>query len=600
MDLLPKVFRTEGNIAEFDPSKIFESVLKETGMSESDTKHITELVVRRIISSGIKFLSGPHIREIVCSILSEQHFENERKLYTRIGMPLMDYEEILEKGPSDKTYQSINPEKIQHWAANQIAEEYAHLRILNNEESKAHLAGDIHINGLSYFVLRPFSQIWDPRIILAHGLPPIKNLSKYFKHRPAKNLNSALYQLNKWLEMIKDEFYGNQGFHFINTFLAPYLNEISEKEIIKEFQSFIFESNLLPLTIGREVPSISILTSLNIFKDLLDVPAIVPGGNIKNTYGNYHNQCNHFFKAILLGFKEIILKFPYLSLPKHYILLNSDLLNLIENIFPNFWDEIELIGSSYFLNLHPNSYRFKILEYAFKENYHNYGILQNISLNLPRYAFTAKDEDKFLEILNSKLNLCSNILLKKYEIIKKRIDSKHLPLCSTIIDGEPLYKLQNQGLSVSLVGLNETIKYLTNYDLHENIEGIEFGKKILTEINQVSSELSEKHSKIFLLSENLSEKPINRFTQLDSKLFPKEVGLVSNNRNYTNSAHFRIDADIDLLDKLKIQEIFHNIIHEGARTIISLKELKSSELNIKELLTKISKESKLSNLKFYA
>ena len=98
MNLFPKVFRTEGDLAEFDSSKILESIIKETGMSESDANNITELVVRRIISSGIKFLSGPHIREIVCSILSEQHFENERKLYTRIGMPLMDYEKILENG----------------------------------------------------------------------------------------------------------------------------------------------------------------------------------------------------------------------------------------------------------------------------------------------------------------------------------------------------------------------------------------------------------------------------------------------------------------------------------------------------------------------
>ncbi|MFX1316078.1 MAG: ATP cone domain-containing protein, partial [Promethearchaeota archaeon] len=89
MDLLPKVFRTEGDMVEFDPSKILNSIIKETGIDDEDARHITELVVRRIISSGIKFLSGPHIREIVCSMLSENQFEQERKLYTRIGMPLM-------------------------------------------------------------------------------------------------------------------------------------------------------------------------------------------------------------------------------------------------------------------------------------------------------------------------------------------------------------------------------------------------------------------------------------------------------------------------------------------------------------------------------
>ena len=97
-NLLPKVFRTEGDVVEFDPSKIEQSIIKETGLDKKATDMITEIVVRRIISSGIKFLSGPHIREIVCSVLSEQHFEDQRKLYTRIGMPLMDYEAILEYG----------------------------------------------------------------------------------------------------------------------------------------------------------------------------------------------------------------------------------------------------------------------------------------------------------------------------------------------------------------------------------------------------------------------------------------------------------------------------------------------------------------------
>jgi len=598
MDLLPKVFRTEGNIAEFDPTKIYESILKETGMNDKDARHITELVVRRIISIGIKFLSGPHIREIVCSILSEQHFEDERKLYTRIGMPLMDYEKILIKGPSDKPHEWINPEKIHHWSANQIAEEYAHLRVLETEESRAHLAGDIHINGLNYFVLRPFSQIWDPRLILEHGLPPTKNLKEYYKYSPAKNLYSALYQLNKWLELMQNEFYGNQGYIFIDTFLSPYLSDLSEMEMIKEIRSFIYENNLLALTIGREIPPISIFSSISILEGLLNAPAINPGGRMKNTYENYQNQSIQFFKALLFAFRKISQKDPNLSIPKNYVMIDSKFMNLIESIFPKFLEEKKLIGSFYFSTNNPNSYRFKHLEYLLKSKYHNYGILQNISLNLPRYAFITKDEDRFLELLKSKLLLCSNVLLKKYDIIKKRIDSKHLPFCGLTVAGGPIFKLENQGLSVSLVGLNEAIKYITNYDIHENLEAIAFSKKILTEINQLFLELSKKHNKTFILSENLSEKAINRFTQLDLRSFPNEVKFVSNNRSYTNSVHFYENADINLMDRVKIQEDFHKYIHEGAITFISLEDFKRTSLNIKDLLSKISKESKISNLKF--
>ncbi|MFX1499299.1 MAG: hypothetical protein ACFFBH_17415, partial [Promethearchaeota archaeon] len=63
--LMPKVFRTEGDVVAFDPTKIELSLVKETGLNQITAGKITELTVRRIISSGIKFLSGPHIREIV-------------------------------------------------------------------------------------------------------------------------------------------------------------------------------------------------------------------------------------------------------------------------------------------------------------------------------------------------------------------------------------------------------------------------------------------------------------------------------------------------------------------------------------------------------
>jgi anaerobic ribonucleoside-triphosphate reductase len=157
MNLLPKVFK-KGDVDEFEPSKIIESIIQETGMDEENARKITELVVRRIISSNMKFLSGPHIREIVCSILSENQYGQERKLYTRIGMPLMDYEKVLEMNQQIDSKNIINPEKIHHWAANQLAEEYTLLRILNDEESRAHLFGDIYIHQLKFFDLRPYNQ----------------------------------------------------------------------------------------------------------------------------------------------------------------------------------------------------------------------------------------------------------------------------------------------------------------------------------------------------------------------------------------------------------------------------------------------------------
>ena len=75
----------------------------------------------------------------------------------------------------------------------------------------------------------------------------------------------------------------------------------------------------------------------------------------------------------------------------------------------------------------------------------------------------SKDEDKFVEILQEKMDLCFDIFEKKYQIIKKRLNSRHLPLCSSFINNEKaLFDLNNQNYAFNIVGLNETIKFLTN------------------------------------------------------------------------------------------------------------------------------------------
>ncbi|MFW9829418.1 MAG: anaerobic ribonucleoside-triphosphate reductase, partial [Candidatus Thorarchaeota archaeon] len=594
MDLLPKVFRTEGNITEFDPTKIFDSIIKETGMSESDAKHITELVVRRIISSGIKFLSGPHIREIVCSILSEQHFESERKLYTRIGMPLMDYEEILEKKYLDKPYLQINPEKLHHRAANQIAEEYAHLRVLSNEESKAHLAGDIHINGLNYFVLRPFSQIWDPRFLLRYGIPPIKNLVGYYKEKPADNLELAISHLSKWLGIIQSEFYGNQGFNNLTTFLAPYTKNQNNNEIIRIIRKFIYDLNNLSLIIGREISKTSLILSPTIIENFSDLKIINFNGSSKNIYKAYQEECIELFKAIMINLEEAYKNPQLLSIPYNSILIDDNGLYLVDENFPKFWENTTLIQKLTFMNLYHDNYKSNYLEKLVEEDCHNFGVLQNITLNLPKLAIISKNESNFFELLNSKLILCSSILLKKYDIIKKRINSKHLPFCSGIFNNNNLYKLENQFLSVSLVGLNESMKCLTNYELHEHSEAVTLSNKVLSTINKVLAELSEKQNRKFILTENTSKIAIERFQRLDIKDFPKELDLISPNQQYTNSIQYRDNIEINIDERIKVQGDFHRWIQEGAIISFSLNDLKKNDYTVKNFLLKVIKDSKIS------
>ncbi|GAG96381.1 unnamed protein product, partial [marine sediment metagenome] len=289
-NLLPKVFQSKGDVVNFDPIKIEESIIKETNMDIEEAKKVTEKVVRRIISSNIKFLSGPHIRELVCSVLSEQGFENERKLYTRIGMPLMDYERLLYKGTKENANQFSNPESIHNWSADSLAEEYALLRLLTTEQSHAHLSGDIHVHMLRYFDLRPFCQEWDLRLILKYGLPPTKTWSHSACSGPAKSAMVAMLHAAKWLGIVQGEFSGGQGYDNFTTMISPYISGLNEKDIKQVAQCFIFETNQIFAARGGQVPFTSISCTPTVPKILEEIDAIGKGGKVVGKYGDFKDE----------------------------------------------------------------------------------------------------------------------------------------------------------------------------------------------------------------------------------------------------------------------------------------------------------------------
>ncbi|MFW9877606.1 MAG: anaerobic ribonucleoside-triphosphate reductase [Candidatus Thorarchaeota archaeon] len=612
--LLPRVFRTEGDVVPFDPVKIEQSIINETGLDQKSADKITELVVRRIISSGIRFLSGPHIREIVCSILSEQHFEDERKLYTRIGMPLMDYEAILEYGVDENANQDMNPESIHHWAANRISDEYALLRILDSEEAHAHLYGDIHVHMLRYFDLRPFCQEWDPRMILEHGLPPVESWAHCSKSGPAGSLRVAVTHLAKWLGIIQGEFSGGQGYDYITTFLAPYARHLTSREIEQSMQCLIFETNQIFAARGGQVPFTSISCTPTIPDGLLNIPAVGPHGKIVGKYGDFKSECLKLFDALTDVYIQGDHNGKLFAFPKHEIKIKKEWIHEFESSYLKIMEEVAKMGTPYFLNMCPDwmpdeihsqcCRKFlsgnQIIEQCILdpdkrknanvwENYVTIGSLQSVSLNLPRYAYLSENEDDYYIILDEKIELSARILRKKWDLMEKRLKTGHLPLCSGKINGKTIFNIKDQNLSIGFTGLNEAVKSLTNYELHEDDTAYELGKKILSYMVAKCNTMTERDKKYYSLWQQPAESTSNRLARLDLKHFPKKAIVQSKGLSayYTNSDHFRYDALIPLSERIKKQGDLHPIVNGGVITHIWLGEQKPDIKGLWELTKNI-------------
>ena len=223
------------------------------------------------------------------------------------------------------------------------------------------------------------------------------------------------------------------------------------------------------------------------------------------------------------------------------------------------------------------------------ENYVTIGSLQSVSLNLPRYAYLSQNEDGYFVLLDEMMELCARILIKKWNLMNKRLKSGHLPLCSGTIKGESIFKLKDQNLSIGFTGLNEAILSLTSEELHESENAYNLGKKILNYMVAKCNSMTERDGYSYSLWEQPSESTANRLAKLDLKHFPKKAIPQSsgNSAYYTNSAHFRYDADIPLSERIKKQGDYHPIVSGGVITHIWLGEQKPDILGLWELTKNI-------------
>lgn len=101
---LPFVRTTDGHIIEWDRNRIAEQIKKETKLVETfygyeaaddaTAQEIARQVEQRILSLGLKSLSGPLIREIMNITLLEKGMLQYRNVCTRVGTPVYDAHQI--------------------------------------------------------------------------------------------------------------------------------------------------------------------------------------------------------------------------------------------------------------------------------------------------------------------------------------------------------------------------------------------------------------------------------------------------------------------------------------------------------------------------
>ena len=214
-----------------------------------------------------------------------------------------------------------------------------------------------------------------------------------------------------------------------------------------------------------------------------------------------------------------------------------------------------------------------------------------VTLNLVDVACTAcrdsKDEKKFWEVLDERLELCHRALQCRHERLEGTLTDaapilwQHGAL-ARMKKGEKIDKLLHGGystLSLGYAGLWECVYEVTGKKLTEP-EGEVFGLKVMQALNDACAKWKAEEN----IHYSLYGTPLESTTYKFAKSLQKRFGVIKGvtDKNYiTNSYHIHVTEPIDAFSKLKTEAKFQALSPGGA---ISYVEVPNMQDNIEAVL----------------
>ncbi len=215
-----------------------------------------------------------------------------------------------------------------------------------------------------------------------------------------------------------------------------------------------------------------------------------------------------------------------------------------------------------------------------------------VTINLVDVACTAcreeKDEEKFWEVLDERLELCHRALRCRHERLKGTL-SDAAPILwqygalARLEKGEPITKLLYGGystISLGFAGLWECVYEVTGKKLTEP-EGEEFGLKVMQALNDACAKWKAAEN----IDYSIYGTPLESTTYKFAKCLQNRFGIIEGvtDKNYiTNSYHVHVTEEIDAFDKLALESKFQKLSPGGA---ISYVEVPNMQNNLEGVLS---------------
>ena len=592
-----KIIKRDGQIADFDIVNIASAMKKAFEATNTEyTDNIIDFLALKVSADFLPKIKDGHvavedIQDSVEAVLSRGGYEAVAKAYIlyrkqreklrNLKSTYLDYKETVNnyvnvldwrvKENSTVTY-SVGGLILSNSGA--ITANYWLTEIYDEEIAKAHRNCDIHIHDLS--MLTGYCAGWSLKQLIKEGLGGVPGK---ITSSPAGHLSTLCNQMVNFLGIMQNEWAGAQAFSSFDTYLAPFVkvDNLSYKEVKQCIQSFIYGVNT-PSRWGTQAPFSNITLDWTVPADLKDLPAIVGGKEMDFTYGD----CEKEMAVINKAFIEIMIEgdangrgFQY-PIPTYSITRDFDWSPTENNKL--LFEMTAKYGTPYFSNyinsdMQPSDVRSMCCRLrldlrelrkktgGFFGSGESTGSIGVVTINMPRIAYLAANEEDFYKRLDKIMDISARSLKIKRTVITKLLNEGLYPYTKRY-----LASLDNHFSTIGLVGMNEAglnAKWIKKDMTSKECQ--EFTKNVLNHMRERLSDYQEQYGDLYNLEATPAESTSYRLAKHDVEQFGDIITAseAGGSPYYTNSSHLPVSYTDDIFTALDIQDELQTLYTSG-------------------------------------
>ena len=592
-----QVIKRNGETTDFTLTKISDAIIKAFRATDvqysNDVVDLLTLRVTADFQSKVKN-DGIHVEDIQDSVekVLEQAgyteaakafilYRKQREKLRTMKSTILDYKDVVNsyvkiedwrvKENSTVTY-SVGGLILSNSGA--VTANYWLSEIYDEEIANAHRNADIHIHDLS--MLTGYCAGWSLKQLITEGLGGITGK---ITSAPAAHLSVLCNQMVNFLGIMQNEWAGAQAFSSFDTYLAPFVkaDNLSYKEVKKCIEAFVYGVNT-PSRWGTQAPFSNITLDWTVPADLAELPAIVGGKEMDFRY----KDCKKEMDMVNKAFIETMIEgdangrgFQY-PIPTYSITRDFDWSDTENNRL--LFEMTSKYGTPYFSNyinsdMEPSDVRSMCCRLrldlrelrkksgGFFGSGESTGSVGVVTINMPRIAYLATDEDDFFRRLNKLMDIAARSLKIKRGVITKLLNEGLYPYTRRYLG-----TFDNHFSTIGLIGMNE-VGLNANWlraDMTDR-RTQEFTKKVLNHMRERLSDYQEMYGDLYNLEATPAESTTYRLAKHDKELYPsiKTAGASGDTPYYTNSSHLPVDYTTDIFDALDIQDELQTLYTSG-------------------------------------